>query len=283
MTAGDRFVVNDKSMYGVQAVLHDSSCHTLQRADANLLRGFEDADAAESWLADKLGWEGRRWRRCGVCEPVNDPELERLHKLIKLGMLAEKERATAGGPDSAPRQGAGRGEGDLSDHDTADMPDHELTSPRPESPGRHPNVDPWLQGPIEILQVANANYKSGTDTGRRQAVVGFDNAVEISVATFVNLHPRNRRGIMIPREQVEKGRGQNFHEKVEFLEWLVDSIGRPLGARPEDLVWYHDLRNRIYHAGNGVVPSLQNVVGSRTAALAVFRFLFDLDPEEVLK
>ena len=42
----------------------------------------------------------------------------------------------------------------------------------------------------------------------------------------------------------------------------------------EAIIWYHQLRNELYHSGNGMVPEHHVVAGARAAALNVFQALF---------
>ncbi|MBF0408363.1 MAG: hypothetical protein HQM10_13515 [Candidatus Riflebacteria bacterium] len=50
----------------------------------------------------------------------------------------------------------------------------------------------------------------------------------------------------------------------------------------EEIVWYHSLRNELYHSGNGMVPEMHVLEGARTAALAVFSTLFKTDISPML-
>src|SRR4029079_9912755 len=75
---------------------------------------------------------------------------------------------------------------------------------------------------------------------------------------------------------------RNFHTKIEFLEWFVEDGGVPFDVDFSHILWFHDLRNRLYHSGNGVVPELSNVEGARRAASSVFEALFGVDPHPFL-
>jgi len=44
------------------------------------------------------------------------------------------------------------------------------------------------------------------------------------------------------------------------------------------VIWYHEPRNELYHAGNGLIPELSAVEGARDSARAVFTVLFGFDP-----
>lgn len=130
----------------------------------------------------------------------------------------------------------------------------------------------WAHGPFELIESGCENQARGTDPGRRHALTNFDQSIEISIRTFGDLHP-GIRGLELPRERSEQAKG-NFPEKVEFLKWYSGMSGRSLAVKPEDILWFHTLRNSIYHAGNGFTPEAVHVESARVAALAVFRLLF---------
>jgi hypothetical protein len=101
---------------------------------------------------------------------------------------------------------------------------------------------------------ADDHYRRPDDTDRRLALIGFDNAIEVCVDTFVGLNPRNRGGYQISRND-KTTILWSFHSKVEFLERYAAEKGIALGEGLIDaVVWYHDLRNELYHSGNDMTP-----------------------------
>lgn len=142
-------------------------------------------------------------------------------------------------------------------------------------------VPPWAHGPAELFRHADEHLVADGDTDRRLAMIGFDNAIEVCVDTFVGLHPRNRGGYEIPREAREVAL-RNYHTKLAFLETYAAERALSLDDVPIDaVVWYHQLRNELYHSGNGMTPERQHVIGIRNAARGVFRALFNCDVAEV--
>jgi hypothetical protein len=55
-----------------------------------------------------------------------------------------------------------------------------------------------------------------------------------------------------------------------------------LGFSIEEIVWYHSLRNELYHSGNGMVPEAYVLESARIAALGVFQTLFEADVAPLL-
>ena len=94
--------------------------------------------------------------------------------------------------------------------------------------------------------------------------------------TALNLNPRLRSGYEITRE-AKKNFLRNYHSKIEFLDGYVQDRGLSMGTSIEAIVWYHALRNQLYHSGNGMVPEIHVVEGAKQAALDVFGLLFDVD------
>lgn len=138
-------------------------------------------------------------------------------------------------------------------------------------------IPPWAQGPAEVFRHADDHYRRPDDTDRRLALIGFDNAIEVCVDTFVGLNPRNRGGYQIARND-KTTILWSFHSKVEFLERYAAEKGIALGEGLIDaVVWYHDLRNELYHSGNGMTPERRHLVDAREAARTVFRALFNCE------
>ena len=55
-------------------------------------------------------------------------------------------------------------------------------------------LKPWAYGPFEILLHAETHYLSGEDIDRRLSIIGFDNAIELAITTYLHLHPIQRGG-----------------------------------------------------------------------------------------
>jgi hypothetical protein len=138
------------------------------------------------------------------------------------------------------------------------------------------DLKPWMRGPFELIRHAAGHLQANGDTDRRISLIGFDNAIEVSIDVYVRLHPKLRSGLTIEREEIEAAQ-RNYHAKIEFLDKHVQARQIPLSVPVDEIVWYHQLRNELYHSGNGMVPEEHVIIGACRAALAVFRALFGLD------
>lgn len=135
-------------------------------------------------------------------------------------------------------------------------------------------LKPWAYGPFEVLVHAEMHYRAGDDFDRRIAMVGFDNAIEMAVTTYLNLHPMQRRNRSYSTNDVDRWLS-NFHTKVEFF--FVECGARGVIALTEKdvLIWYHQVRNGQYHVGGATIPQRRELDGVRAAALEVFSVLFE--------
>ncbi|MBD2079879.1 hypothetical protein [Leptolyngbya sp. FACHB-17] len=144
------------------------------------------------------------------------------------------------------------------------------------------NLKPWAYGPFELIVHAEGHRKGGGDFDKRIALIGFDNSIEASITTFLQLHPSQRQGIQYSRQQIEKWLA-NYHTKLEFFEDFILTLNEAIEITRDEIIWYHQLRNELYHSGNGMVPEERSINGIRKAALWVFSKLFNADAEILLK
>lgn len=140
----------------------------------------------------------------------------------------------------------------------------------------------WARGPYELIEHAEGHFNHKNDTDRRIALVGFDNAIEVAITTYLQLNPKLRAGKTFPRKDVD-GWLQNYHTKIAFLEQFVEDQKFPLQSSITEIIWYHSLRNELYHSGNGMVPEKHCIEGLRLAALEVFKCLYEVDVDPLLK
>jgi hypothetical protein len=138
------------------------------------------------------------------------------------------------------------------------------------------NLAPWARGPFELIKHADGHLRDAGDTDRRIALIGFDNAIEVCIDVFIKLHPKVRGGVELRQEDVEKAT-RNYHTKIEWLDKYLEANDLEIDFSIEEIVWYHSLRNELYHSGNGMVPEMHVLEGARFAAVAVFNTLFKAD------
>jgi hypothetical protein len=135
-------------------------------------------------------------------------------------------------------------------------------------------LKPWAYGPFELLLNAELHYRVGEDFDRRIAMVGFDNAIEVAITTYLDLHPMHRGGREYPRAEVEQCL-RNYHSKVEFFFRECTARNVTALGQHDEIVWFHSVRNDQYHGGGAAVPQRRELDGVRAAALEVFAILFE--------
>lgn len=136
-------------------------------------------------------------------------------------------------------------------------------------------LPPWALGPFEIILHAEMHYRNGEDFDRRVSIVGFDNAIEVAIHTYLNLHPIQRQNRRYSKADVEKWL-DNFHTQIEFFESEVQNRGVAMVCDKAKFIWYHEVRNGQYHIGGATIPQARELDAIREAALWVFSVLFDV-------
>lgn len=80
----------------------------------------------------------------------------------------------------------------------------------------------WESGPFEQLVHAETHYKNGGDFDRRMAVISYDNAIEVSIHTYLNLHPIQRLNREYANADVQRWLS-NYHAMISFFVREVTS------------------------------------------------------------
>jgi hypothetical protein len=142
-------------------------------------------------------------------------------------------------------------------------------------------LPPWALGPFELIVHAEMHYRNGEDFDRRIAIVGYDNAIEMAIHTYLSLHPIQRQNRAYPKADVERW-VENYHTKLDFLAAELANRALPVVCEKAELVWYHDVRNGQYHVGGATIPQGRELQGIRKAALWVFGVLFDIADVDAL-
>jgi hypothetical protein len=132
------------------------------------------------------------------------------------------------------------------------------------------NHAPWASGPGEILQHGLALLRNDSDVNRRLAMIAIDNAIELTIKTYLGL-PHRITGLRISRKE--------FGEIAESFPGLLDAIekyaqDKLTGVNLGEIEWYHRLRNELYHQGNGLTVERDKVEVYAELANILFKNLF---------
>lgn len=137
----------------------------------------------------------------------------------------------------------------------------------------------WARGSFELLVHAETHLRNGGDFDRRMAVISYDNAIEVAIHTYLNLHPIQRLNREYAKDKVRIWL-ENYHTKIDFFINEVSFRGLMLVCDKADFVWYHEVRNGQYHTGGATIPQGEELEGIREAALWVFSVLYDIEDTE---
>jgi hypothetical protein len=145
------------------------------------------------------------------------------------------------------------------------------------------SLHPWASGPFELILHAEQHYQAGDDRDRRIALIGFDNAIEVAITTYLSLHPIQRGNKEYVKKDVDIWL-QNYHTKLEFFESECGQRKLEIKILKSHMIWYHGIRNNQYHGGTPLIPNKDDLKGVREAALWVFATLYDVpDVEQILE
>ena len=145
------------------------------------------------------------------------------------------------------------------------------------------SLHPWASGPFELIVHAETHLRAADDFARSIALIGFDNAIEVAITTYLTLHPIQRGGRNYQSNEVDQWM-RNYHSKLDFFEKELESRSITWSIEKSHIIWAHDQRNEQYHGGQKGIPDRTTLQIARSAALWVFSVLFDLrDPEAVLE
>lgn len=138
---------------------------------------------------------------------------------------------------------------------------------------------PWQNGPTELIEFALQRIQREADFDKRLAFLLLDVGVETLFKTFLTLPPEvtHAQGSYGDRKQAAEG---NFHD-------LVRGIEKAAGSRLSDLnlahvQFYHDLRNKLYHQGNGITIPTDKAQGYAALVVDLLNRLLEIDLSEKL-
>jgi hypothetical protein len=139
------------------------------------------------------------------------------------------------------------------------------------------HLKPWADGAFDLILHAEICFRKGTDFDRRIALISFDNAIEVAITTYLNLHPVQRKSVTLQREEVARWLA-NFHTKLDFLfDKFIPENACLISFGKDELVWCHETRNGQYHGAGPTIPRARELEVIRKAALEIFAMLFDIE------
>jgi hypothetical protein len=130
---------------------------------------------------------------------------------------------------------------------------------------------PWAFGPTEILEHALELSTKDTDTNRRLALLATDNAVELTIKSYLS-SPNRVTGINLSKKEYEEV-SDSFPRLIETLERV--STAKAEGIDLAAIEWFHRLRNRLYHDGGDLTVARAQVLAYLELARLLYERLFE--------
>lgn len=138
---------------------------------------------------------------------------------------------------------------------------------------------PWVTGPRELLRHGLEHMRLGTDFDKRLAMISIDNAVELMIKTYLGL-PSRITGVRIGRRRLQK-MSETFPDLLDALEEHAGDKIAGTGISLNSIQFFHQLRNRLYHDGNGITVEEQKLESYAEIAVMLFGSLFDVRVEDM--
>jgi len=134
--------------------------------------------------------------------------------------------------------------------------------------------NPWQSGPTELIRYAIKHLHRSSEFDQRIAFLLLDVGVETLFKTFLQL-PEEATGTKMSYGKRRAAAEGNFHELVRGVK---EAAGTRLdGVNLIHVHFYHDLRNKLYHQGNGITVPTDQSKGYASLAVELLRRLLDID------
>lgn len=136
---------------------------------------------------------------------------------------------------------------------------------------------PWQSGPTELIRYALDHLHRPSDFSQRVAFLLLDLGVETLFKTFLAL-PEEVTGARLSHGKRREAAEGNFHQ---LLRGVRDAAGTRLdGIDLAHVQFYHDLRNKLYHQGNGITVPVGEAKEYASIAVELLRRLLSVDLQQ---
>jgi hypothetical protein len=132
-------------------------------------------------------------------------------------------------------------------------------------------IHPWQSGPTELISLAIHHLRNNNDFDRRIAFLLLDIGIETLLKTYLTL-PDKITGAKTKFHERKDASESNFHSLLKGVETASPQLE---GYDFSYLQFYHDLRNKLYHQGNGITVSEQHVNGYAELAVELLKTLLN--------
>jgi hypothetical protein len=130
------------------------------------------------------------------------------------------------------------------------------------------SLKPWQVMPARIIKMALEHGNKGTDFDHQISFLLLDIGVEITLKTYLINKNQNVDHLNF-KELIIKSREESAKDKKEI----------PL----DDVNYFHTLRNKLYHQGDGVKPTGENLERYSSLTQKLIKVLLDINIEDINK
>lgn len=130
----------------------------------------------------------------------------------------------------------------------------------------------WVNGPRELLEHASEHIATKSDFDKRIAFISIDNAVELSIITYLSLPKRIAKRDTPSRKEIADAEN-SFSGLLDLLERFRCDLCDIVFL--EDIEWYHRMRNQLYHNGNCITIDASQVESYYEISITLFETLFN--------
>jgi hypothetical protein len=161
---------------------------------------------------------------------------------------------------------------------------------------------PWQNGPAELIGQALDHLHANTDFDLRIAFLLLDVGVETLFKTYLTIPDKvtGIKGAFTKRKKAAEGTlphkptqepepiitmdtDPKFHDLVMAVSELVPDQTIKLKYDWSHIEFYHGLRNKLYHQGNGITVTPEQVKGYAVLAVDLLKDLLKVDLLDVLR
>ncbi|MCL2043769.1 MAG: hypothetical protein FWG89_06495 [Treponema sp.] len=136
-------------------------------------------------------------------------------------------------------------------------------------------LKPWMIKPFELIYHAETHYRKGSDYSKRMAYINFDNAIEVSIYSFMYINTIPKGEKIYRKEELEKVKNSYF-DKLKVLEGYIKKEHLPIKWEKDVINHYHDQRNKLYHDASLSSPDTSELNTIRQIAFWIFTTLFKI-------
>jgi hypothetical protein len=144
----------------------------------------------------------------------------------------------------------------------------------------HKKFNPWDIGPTELIKFVLERMHYGTDFDKRLAFLVLDIGVETLFKTFLTI-PVNFSHAQTSLNKRREAVTGSFHALVEGIREAIPERVEHINL--EHVLYYHEIRNTLYHQGNTVAAvRIDQLNNYAILAVELLRELLGVDLTEDL-